>query len=548
MATQVSPTLTPPAGTNSPSEANAAVQGMNPAAADGTRGGDKLYGFCSIETFCNQGGLSLTHDDAQGFYNYVNQFNRPNFWYQDAGVKPWIYYEQFDNWQDTYGADAVKVFYHSGHGGMGGDGTFFVPMGADWGGLGCTATSNNMRLGNEYLRYLFWSTCLSLRYTGGMSPIRTWDVANLGLRMIFGFETVSYDNANYGRFFWEEWNKNKSFSQAWLDSSWRIAHNQGPTVVACGATQAEVQDRLFNERFFSAQAASKNWWWWRWYSAAMQREAVTSMPERVQRAELAAAHLSAQALFDRFEMGAALAADGSANFADGARSLWRGADGNFAVRLGQANLDNTVTPSAAMVRGAAERLVERLALRGDAQLVLDRVIVAGAAGGSSQGSGDMAAARTTETIVQYRQLIDGVPVISPGAGTLRVAIDNDGNATRVESSLRAVRALSAKGVRMPPQQPEPEARRGVSHADEPAPEAMAPHEAALAAAVGAKMRSIVGKSKGAGPVGFATVPGSTEVGYDISGDSAHLIATRSIEVDFGSGYKKLYRVDVPLFG
>lgn len=519
----------------------------NPAQPDGTCGGDKLYGFSSIETFCNQGGLSLTHDDAQGFYDYVNRFNRPNFWYRDAGVKPWIYYEQYDNWQDTYGADAVKVFYHSGHGGMGGDGVFYVPMGADWGGLGCTATSSNMRLGNEYLRYLFWSTCLSLRYTGGHSPIRTWNVANLGLRMIFGFETVSYDNANYGRYFFEEWNKNKSFSQAWLDSSWRIAHNQGPTAVACGATQAEAQNRLMNERLFSGAAASKNWWWWRWYNAAMQREAVTSVPDQPQHAELAPAGLSAQALFDRFGLGGPVAADGSASVQAGDRSLWRGQDGGFCVTLGAANLDNTVAPSAASASAAADRFIDRFALRGDAELVIDRVILAQSAGGSAHGSGDVAAARTTETIVQYRQLIDGLPVISPGAGHVRVAVDNDGNPTRVEGVLRSVRELSAGARRTPPDQPEPTGRKTVSHAEERAPQSMAPHEAALAAAVGAKLRGLVGLSKGAGPVGFTTVPGTTEVGYDIVGDTAQLIATRSIEVDFGSGYKKLYRVQVPLF-
>ncbi len=529
----------------------AAAAAANPAAPDGMRGGAKLYGFSSIETFCNQGGLSLTHDDAQGFYDYVSRFNAPNFWYRDAGVKPWLYYEQYDNWQDTYGADAVKVFYHSGHGGMGGDGVFYLPMGADWGGLGCTALSSSMRLGNETLRYLFWSTCSSLRYAGGNSPIRTWDVANLGLRMIFGFETTSYDNADYGRFFFEEWNKNKSFSQAWLDASWRIAHDQGPTAVACGATQAEAQSRLFNERAFYGQAASKNWWWWRWYSAAMQRDAVTSLPATPQRAELApAAALSMDGLFERFGMAGAAAADGSVRFEDGARALSRAADGSFSVRLAHPNLDNHRTPPAAMVRGAADRLIDRLALRGDAQLVLDRVIVAQAAGGTGQaapGSGEMAAARATETIVQYRQLIDGVPVISPDAGSLRVAVDNDGNATRVEGSLRAVRALRASGQRMPPQQPEPEARRGVSHAQEPVPQPAAPHEAALAAAAGAKLRSIVAKGKGAGPVGFSPVPGSTELGYSIQGDTAALVATRSIEVDFGSGYKKLYRVEVPLF-
>ena len=70
--------------------------------------------------------------------------------------------------------------------------------------------------------------------------------------------------ANYGRFFFEENNKNNSYSQARLDATWRNAHNQGPTAVACGATQAEAQGRLFNERAFYSQAAAKNWWWWRW--------------------------------------------------------------------------------------------------------------------------------------------------------------------------------------------------------------------------------------------------------------------------------------------
>jgi hypothetical protein len=431
---------------------------------------------------------------------------------------------------------------------MGGDGTFFVPMGADWGGLGCTATSNNMRLGNEYLRYLFWSTCQSLKYTGGHSPIRTWNIANLGLRMIFGFETNSVDNANYGKFFFEEWNKNKSFSQAWLDASWRIYHGQGPTAAACGATQAEAQNRLNTERAFNAPAVSKNWWAWRWYNATLQRDAMTTLPMKPQLADLAPPHLSAQALFERFEMGGPVAADGAASFEDGNRSFFRGANGEFSVRLAHPNLDNHYAVSAASARAAADRLIDRLALGGDVPLVLDRVILAQSASGTNAGSGEMAEARTTETIVQYRQTIDGVPVISPDAGTLRVAVDNDGNATRVEGSLRTVRGLSAGGRRTPPQQPQPEGRAGVPHEEEASPEPRAAHEMALAEAVGAQLRGIVARGKGPGPVGFTVVPGSTEVGYDIKGDTAELVAIRTIEVDFGGGYKKLYRIEARLFG
>jgi hypothetical protein len=50
------------------------------------------------------------------------------------------------------------------------------------------------------------------------------------------------------------------------------------------------------------------------------------------------------------------------------------------------------------------------------------------------------------------------------------------------------------------------------------------------------------------PLEFTTVPNSTEIGYDIDGDEAILIARKAIEVNFGNGYRKRYWVTVPLFG
>jgi hypothetical protein len=115
-----------------PSELAPSPQPENPV-TDGVpheaRAGAKLYGAFSIETFCSAGSLSLTHDDAQGFLAYTGQFNPPNFWFKDAGVKIWAYGEPFDNWQDTYGMDAVRAAYHSGHGAMDAKGVFYVPMG-----------------------------------------------------------------------------------------------------------------------------------------------------------------------------------------------------------------------------------------------------------------------------------------------------------------------------------------------------------------------------------------------------------------------------------
>src|SRR5262245_31548981 len=81
-------------------------------------GSNDFYGANSLETFSSAGGLSLTHEDAQGFLDYPTSFagKGANYWRKDSGVQVWAYEEAYDNWQDTYGMDAVMVFYHSGHG------------------------------------------------------------------------------------------------------------------------------------------------------------------------------------------------------------------------------------------------------------------------------------------------------------------------------------------------------------------------------------------------------------------------------------------------
>ena len=174
--------------------------------------GANRYGVCSIEGYPSGiGDLTYTHEDAGGFYNYVKQFVPPNFWYRDGNVLSWIYGEQYDDWQGTYGFDACTAEYHSGHGTMDANGVFSMPMGGTWGGTSWVS-SNDMRLGNEVARYLFFSTCLSLRVLDGHTPIRTWDAANLGLRMIFGFETTSVDSPRYGEYFFNKWNANGTSS------------------------------------------------------------------------------------------------------------------------------------------------------------------------------------------------------------------------------------------------------------------------------------------------------------------------------------------------
>lgn len=552
-----SPVLIPPTSDNK----DCGCGGHTPAGSDqdnnqdnpfesgvtAVRGGANLYGAFSIERFCDQGGLSLTHEDAGGFLAYVRQFNQPNFWYQDANVRIWAYYETYDNWQDTYGMDAVKVAYHSGHGGMDGNGVFYVPMGSAWAGNDCTATSNNMRLGNEHAKYIFWSTCLSCRVLGGHTPIRTWQAANLGFRMLFGFETVSIDSGDYGKFFWEEWRAGKSFSQAWLDASWRIAHNQAPSAVAVGASAAEAQAVLNNERFFSAATPSRNWWQWRWYYAAsVARAPMLALPTQPLAGQLRPVEIDADAvnkLARQFEIDVPAQATASAafgsgfNFATGDKRLSLRPSGAIDIQLAKPDFSYRGSLSTASATTLAEEAIQKYGLGGTSNLVLDRVLNSFEAGGTDVGSGQRDEARITSTVVQYRQTINGIPVIGPDAGTVRVSIDNSGTVTNLHSSLRAVEALTERSRQSQPTPP----ATGPQHDMAPEPSG---YGQALAAKFAERMANWA--ASGQMPLGFTVLPDTTEVGYDFQNGEALLIARQMVEVDFGGGYRKRYWTTVPL--
>lgn len=554
--TQIPPDAIPPVEVEPTNGFHQPAGVENPLAggmmAGGVRGGANMYGAFSIETFCDAGALSYTHEDAGGWLDYVTKFTPANFWYKDSGVQVWAYYEDYDNWQNTYGMDAVCAVYHSGHGGMDGNGVFYAPMGGNWSGLGCTAVSNKMFLGNEHAKYIFWSTCLSLRVLGGHSPIKTWGHSpNPGWRMIFGYETISWDSPNYGKFFWEEWNKGKSFSTAWLDASWRIAHDQAPSVVACGATQQEAQDRVFNERLFYQNPVSHNWYWWRWYNASSAaREPQLTLPQNLLIARLqpiAAGSLSARALANRLQIDMripsdiATSPDGSFRVADGDLRIAYGNDGSFDAQLAKPNRSNRVQMATPRAMSLAQEAVRRYGLDQQMPLVFDRVLFSCEAGGTDQGSGQLEAPHTTGTIVQFRQVINGLPVLTPGSGTVRIAIDNDGTVTNIHSSVRMIEQLSSRpmstaGAPMP---------TGVT-ASPPSPEPTN-YEERLAAEFGKQLSAWAIKGRGRMPLAFSTVPDSTEIGYDIRGNDAVLIARKAVEVDFGNGYRKRYWVAAPLF-
>ncbi len=518
---------------------------------------DDVSGAFSIENFSSASALSSTHEDAEGWLAYLNRFQPSNFHYRDGGVAVWAYEEDYDNWEDTYGMDACLAVYHSGHGNMAADGTFQAPMGAHWGGLGDWAYSSRMHLGNEQANYIFWSTCLSLRVHEGHDPVRTWHGANGGFRMLFGFETTSVDRPEYGRWFWEEWNAGDSLSRAWLDASWRISTNQAPSVVACGANSEEAAHRLYNERNLEWAHASNAWYQWTWYDVAREpggmQERNLELPRDLLVAELRPVDLNRQRMqriIERHDVDLPLPQPGDA-FGGPAASEHNDArlgfrpNGSYDLRVARPNIDNHDQITLDQARAQAREAVTARGLDADLDLAFDRVRRTMTAGRPSEASTPAGAQdlevlqqpHAVETTVQFRQTINGLPVVTPGRGQVRVTVDNEGTVTRLHDSTRGIDRLTDR----------PKTTTATPGTDGPVIRARAVDGGIERLLSGHwRDRMQVAAGRGAAPLSAAVVPGSTEVGYDIRGNNARLVAHRELEVDFGDGLRKRYQVVAPI--
>jgi hypothetical protein len=524
-------------------------------------GSADMYGACSLEHFSSAGGLSLTHEDAKGWLDYVTQFTPGNFWYKDAGVQVWKYEETYDNWQDTYGADAVVAFYHSGHGNMDSNGVFQAPLGSKWDNRDW-AFSNRMNLGNETVRYLFWSTCFSLRVFAPHNPIRTWHPVNKGLRMVFGFETTSVDNANYGKNFWNIYKQvaaGKPFSTCWLDASWQISHNQAPSVMATGNTAAEAQTRLFNENKFYSGAGSRNYYHWRWYNAAraanLARTALSGLPKHARIAllsgdkdDLAEAKKIAKTLgiTQKNAGNVMMDKDGSTIIRDTKRQITLDKYGQINAETGMHNYKNTDLIDQQEAISIAEGVITDCGLNKKADLQLENIIHGCSCSGSSKGSGKIGEEAVTETIVQFRQVIDGLPAINAGNGLVRVSIDNDGNVISMINSIKKVDELSSKAKGS--FAPKPKSRTAVqsfgatSEADLEKKFQQELSRLTMHAANGNGHSN--GTAKATKEKGNRII--EDKIGYNLNGGIGSVVAHREYEVDLGRGLKKRYKVRVPI--
>lgn len=500
-------------------------------------GSNDFYGANSLETFSSASGLTYTHEDADGFLDYPTSFagKAANYWRKDAGVKVWAYEETFDNWQDTFGIDAVLVFYHSGHGAMDSSGVFQAPLGGEWDSRDW-AFSNNMAFANEDLRYLFWSTCFSLRVSGPDSPVRTWWNPNKGgLRMMFGYETTSVDDPNYGKFFWEEWKKGKTFTRAFLDASWRISHDQVPVVMAAGTNASDAINRLNNERFFSRTPTDKGWYQWQWIGTLPTRsfESRTTVPKKLNGIILSnkfadderVAKIAREVGVMRTNAGTILFdANGNRMMSSKDVQVNVNAEGALNLHFGKANASNTLLLDENKAIKIAQRLINDLDLNTGIELKLGNIRHRFTCGGTLKGSGVLETPSAIETIVQFRQSHEGVESVNSDHGLIAVSIDNDGRIVNVYDSTKSVLGEVDKRTSNTSSPRDP---KGSSDAN-------------IDQQFKKKIYRIAAGGEGKSSVLRAAV------GYDFSSKLGAVVHQKDVEVDFGKNLKKRYKVRVPL--
>lgn len=511
------------------------------------------YGACSIENYSGiSSNLRRTHEDAEGFLDYPTRFKPANFWRKDGDVKVWKYEEQFDNWQNLYGMDAVNVFYHSGHGYMYSDGVFKAPMGGYWDNR-AHVYSNRMAFANEKLRYLFWSTCLGLRVLNGHSPIRTWSPANKGgIRMIFGYETISYDNSNYGKYFWEEWRRGETLTNSFLAASRRISQEQTPVVCAMGANRSDAESRLNNERYFYSTPVSNNYWSWEWINAfsGFQAPAMSKMVEPKNNDALI---LSSQVANDEFlsaiarKVGITQRTSGIVRFDEvGNRQIGTqkikvnlSNKGDLNLELARANYRNDQVISENKAVDIAKDLISDLGLDKGIELVQGTTFNTFIGGGNAKTE-KLDDTRIVETTIQFRQVHNKAESVNSGSGLVTVSIDNDGKVTQVFSSLKKIEDVQKQANIV-----EIAKARGVDYQATSREEQFAQKIHQIISGAMPQDGKLLSTKQGEKVEKPSVKIIDEKIGYDFSSNFAKPVHQRDVEIQFGE-FAKRYKLRVDI--
>ena len=116
-------------------------------------------------------------------------------------------------------------------------------------------------------------------------------------------------------------------------------------------------------------------------------------------------------------------------------------DGRYELSLGEPNGSNAEPLSTEEAKSKATQLIGEHGLDRDVEIDFDSVRRTMAAG-AAPDDGDREGPRVLETTIQFRQRINGLPVVSQHAGDVRITLDNDGRLTRIENTTRRVQQLS----------------------------------------------------------------------------------------------------------
>jgi hypothetical protein len=409
---------------------------------------------------CGNANLPATHGDTWGFINGRAAWQKKNFVYGNADV--WT--DDFKSGSDHYaasnlpagfdGVDSVVVGYIATHGVT--SGTTFTMSAGGTGHGGCTVRSTQMSFGQNDLRYMFFSTCQSVR---NVDPGAVWFRTAKGIRAILGYHTNIVDSDAYGKYFFENWKKTGAkTTDSFLDASWRVSHDQVPVAAWFGPDAATADSLRDNEEFFQLDAISGRSIAWSWYDArTLDRELLLSrVPIMTLEFNAPREPEGAAEVVSRLSSGEPVEIDETTISGDNVCHRTRnGSVLVFNTRSGSIDLTFPAfsSPSvvdftdAEAVNAATDYLRGREAtLQGprvdDADIALIPSVVRRSMVGSAEESGSTEPHVRHVTVV-FRQTVNGIATIGTG-GVVEVTINGDREVCRVRSVLREIAAVTAE--------------------------------------------------------------------------------------------------------
>lgn len=203
--------------------------------------------------------------------------------------------------------------------------------------------------------------------------------------------------------------------------------------------------------------------------------------------------------------------------------------------FGEPNAENYEALSTEDAKSRAAELIGEHGLDADVDIDFDVVRRTMVAGGAPEGD-ERSEPRVLETTVQFRQVINGLTVVSQDAGDVRITLDNDGKLVRIENTTRNVQDLTDRAkLAVPGPDTGYEGLQALGDGD---PEKLLAQAWGNHRARAAQDPATADQAE--------VVPGTTEVGYHFDGNEGRLVARREVEVDFGNGIRKRYEVIAPI--